>query len=78
MRRPDGTRHTAYRGSEVKALTYLTWFIENAYSQEEAALGSVLNSYLEIRYIQEIRERMGAVYSISPVIQLSPAPSGEL
>ena len=65
-------------GREQQSTVYLSWFIPQPYSEEDGAAASALNEYLDIRLIDQIREAMGGVYTISSWVSLSPIPSGEL
>jgi zinc protease len=76
--RPANTIREIYKGIEDRSVVYITWFIPETYTEETMAAVSVLDEYLSIRLVEEIRESLGGVYSISPWVSLSPLPSGEL
>ncbi|MCL2374314.1 MAG: insulinase family protein, partial [Treponema sp.] len=79
-RRPDDDTFREIRmGMEERSIVYLSWFIPYAHSEERASAVSVLNEYLDIRLIDEIREELGGVYTISSWVSISPfVGSGEL
>jgi zinc protease len=56
----------------------MAWFTEAPYSDELSAACQVLDGYLEIKLDDEIREKLGGVYSISSGLGVTPAPHGEL
>ena len=76
--RPGKTEKNVYRGKEEQSRVYLAWFAPAAYSEELSIAAQALSEYLEIRMTEEIREKLGGVYSISVGAGLSPVPSGEL
>jgi len=78
-RPPDGAFREIRMGMEERGIVYLGWFIPYAHSEEKATIVSVLNEYLDIRLIDEIREELGGVYTISSWVSISPfVGEGEL
>lgn len=78
VRRPGRTEKVVYKGAEEKSLVYLGWFAPAQYSEKADATARVLDAYLDIRLTEEIRERLGGVYSISSSVSLGAVPVGEL
>jgi zinc protease len=77
--RPGKAKKTVYKGKEEKSLVFMGWFQPETYNEQERAAAIVLTRYLDIILIDEIREKMGGVYSISAEAFLSPLPpDGEL
>jgi zinc protease len=59
-------------------MVFMAWSSKNPFTNELSATAEVLGEYLEIRTDEEIREKLGGVYSISAGVYLSPVPQGEL
>jgi zinc protease len=78
LRRPGKTERPVYKGKEEQSTVYMTWYDKAPYSEEASAAVSVLTEYLEIRMTEEIREKLGGVYSISVSATINPVPEGEL
>ena len=76
--RPGKVEKTVRKGKEAQSRVYLAWFTPAAYSEELSIAAQALSEYLEIRMTEEIREKLGGVYSIGVGVGLSPVPSGEL
>ncbi|MDR1319012.1 MAG: insulinase family protein [Treponema sp.] len=76
--RPGGTEKNIYKGKEERGLVYMGWFTKQPYTEELSAAAQVLTEYLDIRMTEEIREKLGGVYSISVGVSASPIPDGEL
>jgi zinc protease len=76
--RPGKTERPVYKGKEEQSAVYLTWYDKAPYSEETAAAAAALTEYLDIRMTEEIREKLGGVYSISASASISPVPEGEL
>jgi len=77
-RRPANVTREIFKGKEERSTVYLSWYSPRSFSDEKSAAVSVLNDYLDIVLIEEIREKLGGVYSISSWVSLSPIPRGEL
>jgi len=56
----------------------MSWFDPMPFTEEQSVVSSVLSEYLDILMTEEIREKLGGVYSISVGASVSPVPSGEL
>jgi zinc protease len=76
--RPGKTERPVYKGKEEQSTVYMTWYDKMPYSEEASAAVSALTEYLEIRMTEEIREKLGGVYSISVSAAINPIPEGEL
>ncbi|MCL2069450.1 MAG: insulinase family protein [Treponema sp.] len=76
--RPDSIEREIRRGIEERSSVYLSWFSPQPFSEEKSAVVSALSEYLDIVLTDEIRERLGGVYSISSWVSISPIPRGEL
>jgi zinc protease len=76
--RPGKVEKNVYKGQEEQSGVYLAWFTPARFSEELNAASQVLNEYLDIRLNDEIREKLGGVYSISASVSASYIPSGEL
>ncbi|MDR2468476.1 MAG: insulinase family protein [Spirochaetaceae bacterium] len=67
------------KGKEDKSIVYLGHIAQKSWSLAEAMTAEMLGEYLDITLTQEIREKLGGVYSVSPEAGLSPTPPpGEL
>jgi zinc protease len=76
--RPEELEKNVYKGKEEQSLVYITWFTKSPFTEELNAITQVLGEYLEIRMTDEIREKLGGVYSISVGVSIAPVPQGEL
>jgi zinc protease len=76
--RPEKTGRPVYKGKEEQSAVYMAWYDKVPYSEETSAAASVLGEYLDIRMTEDIREKLGGVYSISVSASVSPIPEGEL
>ena len=76
--RPGKSEKSVYKGKEDKSLVYMGWFADMPFIEEASSTAQVLNEYLDIRMTEEIREKLGGVYSISVAVSVSPVPGGEL
>jgi zinc protease len=56
----------------------MAWFTPAPYSEELSATARVLGEYLDIRLTEEIREKLGGVYSIGANVSASSIPRDEL
>jgi zinc protease len=70
--RPEGIERNVYRGIEDRSLVYIVRHAPMPYSESTIATASVLREYLNIRLIEEIREKLGGVYSISASVSFNP------
>jgi zinc protease len=78
--RPGKTEKNVYKGKEEKSLVFMGWFLNEKYEERQRAAALVLTEYLDIILTEEIREKLGGVYSIYASASLSslPPPDGEL
>jgi zinc protease len=76
--RPGKVENIVYKGKEEQSTVYMVWFSKAPFSDELSAACQVLNEYLDIKLDNEIREKLGGVYSISSGVSISPVPQGEL
>ncbi|MCL2805349.1 MAG: insulinase family protein [Treponema sp.] len=77
--RPLRGKREIFRGVDDRSTVYLGWFasapsVFNEHTNQSAA---VLSEYLDILLTDEIREKMGGVYSISAGASVSVIPDGE-
>ena len=78
IQRPGKSEKTVYKGKEDRSLVYMGWFAKAPWTEELSAAAQVLSEYLDIKMTEEIREKLGGVYSVSVGVSVSPAPEGEL
>ena len=79
MERPSASSDTVVRkGMDAKALVFLGWFAPLSFSERGSAVAAALQEYLDIRLTEQIREKLGGVYSISANSAHGAAPRGEL
>jgi zinc protease len=79
IKRPDEGEHIIYKGKDEKSLVYLAWFTDGQlnFDEKKNQTAAVLGEYLDIILNDEIRERLGGVYSISSGVSVSVIPHGE-
>ena len=77
--RPGKTEEAIYKGREEKCSVYLAWFTPGPtdFSEERNQRAALLSEYLDIVLTNEIREKLGGVYSISAGASVSVIPKGE-
>lgn len=77
--RPDKTEKDIYKGIDDKCTVYLGWFSTgpSLFDEKKNQTAAVLSEYLDIMLTNEIRERLGGVYSISAGTSVSVIPNGE-
>jgi zinc protease len=90
IERPGKVEQIVYKGKEEQSRVYMIWFSKPSgagtpskegaasFTEELNAATQVLGEYLEIKMTDEIREKLGGVYSISANVSISPVPRGEL
>ena len=76
--RPGKVEKTIHKGKEDQSIVYMAWFENVPFTEELSITAQVLSEYLEIITNDEIREKLGGVYSISANVPASPVPRGEL
>ncbi|MDR2516387.1 MAG: insulinase family protein [Spirochaetaceae bacterium] len=72
--RPGKAEHQFYRGREEKSTVVLCWFMPQSWTPEAYTAAAVLSEYLDIVLIDEIREKLGGVYSIGASAAISSVP----
>jgi len=79
LKRPSEGRKTINKGKDDKSMVYLGWYVEGPsdFSEQRNQTAAVLSEYLEIILNDEIREKLGGVYSISAGASVNTIPSGE-
>jgi zinc protease len=78
IKRPGKIEKTVNKGKEEQSMVYMVWFSDAPFTDDLNAATQVLSEYLDITMTEEIREKLGGVYSISVHVPLSPVPRGEL
>jgi zinc protease len=74
--RPSPGVHKLYKGREAQSFVFLAYFAAEAYDEAKSAAADVLTEYLNIKLIQEIREKMGGAYSVGASVSQSALPPG--
>jgi zinc protease len=79
LTRPSEGRRTINKGKEERSIVYLGWFARGAadFNEQRNQTAAVLSEYLDILLTDEIREKLGGVYSISAGSSVSVIPTGE-
>jgi zinc protease len=79
IRRPAEGRRSFNRGRDDRCLVYMVWFAQGPadFCERRNQTAAILSEYIEIIMTNEIRERLGGVYSISSGAVVSTIPSGE-
>ena len=79
LKRPTESRKTINKGKDDRSIVYLGWFTGGPaeFSEQRNQTSAVLSEYLDILLTDEIREKLGGVYSISANSSVSTIPSGE-
>ena len=79
IRRPADIRKTVHKGIEDRSIVYLGWFSRGSaeFNEHRNQVAAVLTEYLEILLNDEIREKLGGVYSISAGAAVMTIPAGE-
>jgi zinc protease len=77
--RPSDLTRTVYRGVDERCIVYLGWFAPAPadFNEQRNQVAAVLSEYLDILLTDEIREKLGGVYSISSGASVSVIPTGE-
>jgi zinc protease len=58
-------------------MVFLGWFVPAEFSEEKSQIAAALTEYLDIVLTEEIREKLGGVYSIYAQASVTPVPKGE-
>jgi zinc protease len=79
IKRSTEGRRTIYKGKDDKSMVYLSWYANGPadFSEQRNQNAALLSEYLEIILNDEIREKLGGVYSISSGASISVIPYGE-
>ncbi|MCL1994057.1 MAG: insulinase family protein [Spirochaetes bacterium] len=77
--RPGQVQREIRIGLEERSMVYLGWFAPATavFSEQRNQVSAVLNEYLNIVLMDEIRERLGGVYSIGAGASVATVPTGE-
>ena len=78
--RPNEGRRTIYKGVDERSIVYIGWFSQGPsdFNERRNQSASILSEYLDIVLTNEIREKLGGVYSISAGASVTVIPQGEL
>jgi zinc protease len=74
INRPQKISKNVYKGREEKSIVYQAWFMPGTFNIEDSIAATVLSEYLDIKLTDEIREKLGGVYSIGVGSALSSLP----
>jgi len=79
LKRPAEGRRTIYKGKDDKSMVYLSWIVNGAadFSEQRNQTAMLLSEYLEIILNDEIREKLGGVYSIYADADVVTIPDGK-
>ena len=77
--RPAGSEKIIYKGQDERSIVYLCYFAKGAdeFSEEKNQIAAILSECLDITLTDEIREKLGGVYSISSSASTMVIPKGE-
>ena len=77
--RPSESKKILYKGKDERCIVYLSWLLpaENNFNEKTNQTAAVLTEYLDIALTDEIREKLGGVYSISAGASVNVIPKGE-
>ncbi|MDR1099805.1 MAG: insulinase family protein [Treponema sp.] len=77
--RPGKMDKFVYKGMEEQSIAFLGWYAPapDLYSEADSIAADILTEYLNIVLIEEIREKMGGVYSIQAAASIGFIPAGE-
>jgi len=72
-------RRTIYKGIDDRCTVYISWNVPapNIFDEQKSQVSGVLTEYLNIVLNDEIREKLGGVYSISGGASFSVIPIGD-
>jgi zinc protease len=77
VKRPEKAEKQVFKGKEEQSMVFLGWFAPAAFSEEKSQIAAALTEYLDIILTEEIREKIGGVYSIYAQASVTPVPKGE-
>jgi zinc protease len=77
--RPGKLEKIINKGIDDRCIVYLGWFSQapSNFDEKKNQTAAVLSEYLDITLTDEIREKLGGVYSISAGTYVSVIPNGE-
>ena len=77
--RPKDVKKIIYKGKDERSMVFLGWFVPgpSVFDEGKNQTAAVLTEYLDIMLTDEIREKLGGVYSISAEASVSVIPAGE-
>jgi zinc protease len=78
IQRPGKTEKKVYKGKEERGTVYMGWYLPLAFTERQSVVAAALKEYLDIRLIEDIREKLGGVYSAGTSVSVSPVPREEL
>ncbi|MDR1024427.1 MAG: insulinase family protein, partial [Treponema sp.] len=78
LQRPGRMEKKVYKGKEAQSFVFMGWYAPLDFTEERSVAAAVLNEYLDIRLTEDIREKLGGVYSVGVDVSVSPIPIGEL
>jgi zinc protease len=76
--RPGKIDKNVYKGKDDQSIVFLAWYTRAPHSEELSIASWALNGYLDILLNDEIREKLGGVYSISAYVSARNVPRDEL
>jgi len=79
IKRPVNVLKNIYKGKDEKSVVYLSWFTKGSggFDEKMNQTAAILSEYLDISLTDEIREKLGGVYSISANASINTIPAGE-
>jgi zinc protease len=77
--RPQAGERTINKGQDERGMVYLYWTVPGPvnFDERKNQTAAILSEYLDIVLTDEIREKLGGVYSISAGASVSVIPKGE-
>ncbi|MCL2208553.1 MAG: insulinase family protein [Treponema sp.] len=77
--RPSEGEKILYKGQDERCMVYLSWLTqaEDNFNEKTNQTAAILSEYLDIVLTNEIREKLGGVYSISAGASVNVIPKGE-
>ena len=77
--RPSAGRKSINKGIDDRCIVFIGWFASAPaeFNEQRNQVSAVLSEYLDIALTDEIREKLGGVYSISAGTSVNVIPSGE-
>jgi zinc protease len=75
--RPEKAEKRVFKGKEAQSMVFLGWFAPAEFSEEKSQIAAALSEYLDIVLTEEIREKLGGVYSVYAQASVTSIPKGE-